>query len=333
MNKLRATVLGAMVWMIAQTLWAAPVSGLYQVREPLAGSGEAAREEAFGKAFETLVQRLTGNQTAARSGVLASWLSHPQDLALGYNYQDDELQVNFDPAAVMQVLREAQAPVWGTDRPVLLLWWVDRTLHGRQLLGDGQNRAMNLQQAALHRGLPVRFPLADLAEQMQADESDQLVAEERWQELLQRYAGDALVLVEVSDDADNMTGSWQLLGGNQPLSGTVSGDGLLETADQLFTALARELAAQYAVVPGQGDSLQVRVQGLDFDAMLAAEQALEVFQAKLLALQTDQAVWQVVALPEQLRSQLGMYQFRELVRDTFEPSAGDDMADEMVFSR
>ena len=159
--------------------------------------------------------------------------------------------------------------------------------------------------------MPVRFPLADLSEQVRADHGWNSTNEVQLQELLQRYAGDALLVVETQEAADGITGSWQLLGSSLQLKGSLAGDNPVDAADGLFQQLAKELAREYAVVPGQGERLQVRLQGLDLDGLLAAEKALQVFDGQLVSLQGDQAVWQVTALPEQLRSQLALYQFRE----------------------
>lgn len=322
MKQLQATLLGGIILLATQAVWAAPVSGLYQVREPLAQAGDDARAEAFSRAFVTLMQRLTGSADNAHNRALAAQLASPQDLALGYTYQEDELQVSFDPASVMQALRDAKIPVWGNDRPVLLLWWVQEGLQGRQLLGDGQNRSLNLQQAALHRGLPARFPLADLSEQVRADQGWDSTDEQQWQELLQRYGGDALLVVNAQEAAEGISGNWQLLGSSHKLSGKLSGDNAVAAADALFRQLAADMAQEYAVVPGQGDHIRVRLQGLDLDGMLAAEKALQVFDGKLVSLQGNQAIWQLTALPEQLRSQLALYQFREL------PQYQDDEQDE-----
>lgn len=329
MKQLRATILGAITLLAAQAALAAPVSGLYQVREPLANVTEEAKSEAFSRAFVTLMQRLTGTADSVNNGTLAAQMANPKNLALGYTYQEDELQVSFDPASVMQVLREAQVPVWGSDRPVLLLWWVQEGLQGRQLLGDGQNRSLNLQQAGLHRGLPIRFPLADLSEQVQADQSFSNTAEQV-PELLKRYGADRLLVVESKDDASGISGSWQLLDNDKNLTGNLAGSDPLAAADEMFQTLAQALARDYAIVPGQGDAVLVRLQGLDLESMLDAERALQVFDGRLLSLDGDEAVWQVTALTEQLRSQLALYQFRQL------PAADDDepaAVSELVFVR
>lgn len=322
MKQLLAAFLGGTLLLAVHAAPAAPVAGLYQVREPLVQEADGGREETFSRAFATLLQRLTGSADSAQKAALAAYVAKPQSLALGYTYQEDELQVSFDPTSVMRVLREAEMPVWGSERPVILLWWVQEGLHGRQLLGDGQNRSLNLQQAALHRGLPTRFPLADLSEQVRADQGWLATDEGQLAELLQRYGGDALLVAETRETADGLTGSWELLGSALKLKGSLTGDNAIMAADQMFQQLAQEMAREYAVVPGLGESLQVRLQRLDLDGMLAAEKALQVFDGKLVFLQGDQAVWQIVALPEQVRSQLALYGFRELT------SSGAAIADE-----
>lgn len=328
MRTFRTTVLGGLLLLLAQGALAAPVAGLYQVREPLAADTEECRNEAFGRAFATLVQRMTGRAGDAQAAGLAAVAQAPQNLALGYAFQEDELQVSFDAASVLQALREAGLPVWGSDRPVMLMWWVQEGLHGKNLLGEGNNRSLNLQQAALNRGLPARFPLADLNELMQADKGWDDAAQV--QTMLQGYAADVLLVVESHEQEGAISGSWQLLGTEKTQTGTLAGDSLVEAADGMFLQLAAALAEDYAVLPGQGSKLRVRLQGLDIDGMLAAEKALQVFGAELVYLQGETGVWDVTALPEQLRSQLGLYQFREQPQFDDEP---EQAGVELVFVR
>jgi hypothetical protein len=333
-KQLRATLLGGIVFLVAQLAWAAEVTGLYQVREPLAGSTEEAREQAFGQAFTTLLQRLTGSAGSAQNPALAAARSRPQDLALGFTYLDNELRVSFDPGSVMQVLRDAQVPLWGQERPVLLLWWAEDGLHGRQLLGDGHPHTLELRQAAQHRGLPVRFPLGDLNEQVQADSGWSGTGQSGLEELLQRYGADALLAVEARNDAGMISGSWQLLGTSLNQEGRLQGQEVPVVADSMFQSLAQAMAREYAIVPGQGDLLQVRLQNLELDSMVAAEKALQVFDGRLVKLQDDQAVWQVTALPDQLRSQLALYKFREVPASwQAEPADAGNRPQELIFVR
>ena len=72
---------------------AAPVAGLYQVREAVADQQPESRDAAMQKALQTLVQRLTGDAKAAQSSALESLRKDPQQIVSQYGYEDDVLVV------------------------------------------------------------------------------------------------------------------------------------------------------------------------------------------------------------------------------------------------
>ena len=53
--------------------------------------------------------------------------------------------------------------LWGSNRPALLGWWLNDSVDGSSLVGDGQSVAEPLRRAAQHRGLPLRLPLVQIA--------------------------------------------------------------------------------------------------------------------------------------------------------------------------
>jgi hypothetical protein len=65
-------------------------------------------------------------------------------------------------------LHQAGLSLWGANRPAILAWWLNDASDGSSLVGDGQSSAALLHQAAQHRGLPLRLPIADLSEQLLA---------------------------------------------------------------------------------------------------------------------------------------------------------------------
>jgi hypothetical protein len=76
--------------------------------------------------------------------------------------------VDFDPAALSARVAPAGLALWGSNRPSILGWWLNDSVEGSNLVGDGQASAQPLRRAAQHRGLPLRLPLADLQEQLVA---------------------------------------------------------------------------------------------------------------------------------------------------------------------
>lgn len=145
------------------------LTGLYQVREPVTSQSPDERAQATQKALQTLVVRLTGNAKAAQSPALEAIRKDPQQIISQYGYDagpPESLQVDFDPVSTDRALREAGLSLWGTNRPALLGWWLNDSVDGSSLVGDGQSAAEPLRRAAQHRGLPLRLPLADLSEQL-----------------------------------------------------------------------------------------------------------------------------------------------------------------------
>lgn len=313
-------ILGGLVLCLAQVAMATPVNGLYRIVEPLEDDSEQAMQQAMQQSFVSLIQRLTGDAKLVQRAELAVHAENPVTLASGYNYQNGHLQIEFDQAAVTGLLRDAGIALWGSDRPQSLVWWKQDGLQGLHLLGDGQTRAQQLTQVAMHRGLPLRFPLADLSEQVSGDEGLEAVYVS---ELMQRYATETLLEVSVVPlTTGALRANWRLHGLAEPLSGRTEGDTLEALGDALFSRLARNMAGRYAVVPGQGVNLEVRIKQPDSGSLQAAERILKAFGGRLLRLSPGEAVWTVTALPEQLRSQMQLQQFVEQYADEEAPVDG-----------
>lgn len=89
------------------------VSGLYQVREPVASQQPADRDQALNRALETLVIRLAGDAKALDNPALAEVRKNPQQLISQFGYEGQSLLVDFDPVTTERTLRQAGVPLWG----------------------------------------------------------------------------------------------------------------------------------------------------------------------------------------------------------------------------
>lgn len=145
------------------------VDNLYQVREPVTSQQPDERNAALKRALQVLAGRLTGNPQAGQTPALASALAAPESLISQYGYDagpPEVLVVNFDPAATERALGQAGLSVWGANRPVVMIWWLNDADSGATLVGDGQPASTGVQRGAQRAGLPIRLPLADLNEQL-----------------------------------------------------------------------------------------------------------------------------------------------------------------------
>ncbi|AMR67864.1 DUF2066 domain-containing protein [Aquipseudomonas alcaligenes] len=302
---------------------AAPVSGLYQVREAVTSQQPEERSAALNRALETLVLRLTGDAKALQSPALEGVRQDPQQLVSQYVYEGETLVVDFDPLTTENKLRQAGLPLWGANRPAILTWWLNSSAEGASLVGDGQEAAAPLQQAAQHRGLPVRLPLADLQEQLAATpESLGATQPDALREPSERYAADALLAVQAREDGGQWQAEWRLWLGDAREQGKAQGADQQALADAVLLAVSERLAPRFLVKPGAASALTLEVQGANLGRFAELERLLEPFAARLLRASGDLLVWQVNASAEQLRAQLALAGLQEVPADAAPLDAG-----------
>ncbi|NIF16634.1 DUF2066 domain-containing protein [Pantoea sp. Cy-639] len=311
-NLLAAGCLAA-VCTVAQ---AEAVSGLYQVREPLEGQGGEARAQATAKALDTLVLRLTGEPKALQSPALAALRKDPQQIINQVGSEagpPESVLVEFDPGSTERALRQAGLALWGSNRPSILGWWLNDSVDGSSLIGDGQTSAEPLRRAAQHRGLPLRLPLADLQEQLVATASTLEGTDPApLREASERYGANALLAVHAHEADGKWQGKWQLWLGDQREQGNAEGADQAALADAVMLAVSNRLAPRYVTRPGASSDLQVQVQGMNLAHYAELGRVLEPYGARLLMADGATLTYAVSGNREQLRAQLGLARLQEL---------------------
>lgn len=301
---------------VALPTFAAPVSDLYQVREAVSSQQPEERAAALNRALDTLVLRLTGKTDAAQSPALAALRNDPQQIVSQFSYEGEVLQVDFDPLSTERSLRQAGLALWGANRPSILLWWLSDASDGSRLLGDGQEAAAPFMQAAQHRGLPLRLPLADLAEQLLAVPenltSNQPAA---LSEASERYAADALLAVLAREANGQWQAEWRLWLGDEREQGTVKGADQGALADAILREVSQRLAPRFIVAAGAATGLTVEVRGVDLAGYAELQRILEPFAAQLRTVQGDTLTFSVNANADQLRAQLSLARLQEVPAD------------------
>ena len=323
--------------LISATAMAENVPGLYQVREPVSGQGAEARTAATGKALDTLVLRLTGDPRAAQSPALAELRKDPQQIINQVGSEagpPESVVVEFDPGSTERALRKAGLALWGSNRPSILGWWLNDSVEGSSLVGDGQASAQPLRRAAQHRGLPLRLPLADLQEQLVAD-AKQIESSDPapLREAAKRYGADALLAVHAQEADGKWQGKWQLWLGDQREQGTAEGADPAALADAVMLAVSSRLAPRYVTRPGASSQLQVQVQGMNLQRYAELARVLEPYGPRLQMAEGTTLTYAVTANREQLRAQLGLAKLQELPAEqaaaapaTPAPAAGQEPA-------
>ena len=292
------------------------VANLYQVQEPVTSQTPEDRTQAIQHALETLVLRLTGDAKAINNPGLAAVRGDTQQIISQYGYDagpPQTLQVDFDPVSTDKALRGAGLAMWGNNRPVILGWWLNDTVDGTSLIGDGQSAADPLRRAARHRGLPLRLPLADLSEQLVGTAKNLEGTDPApLQGASERYGADALLAVHASQNGEKWQAKWRLWLGGQKEQGSSEGVDQAALSDAVMLAVAQRLAPRYVAKPGVAGDLSVEVGGMTLDHYAEMGRLLEAFGGQVKAVNGDSVTYKVTASADQIRAQMALAKLQEV---------------------
>lgn len=253
--------LTALSWMIAPSASAVPVDELYDARVPVADQSDAERERALREALAQVIRRVTGDRTVHAWADTTPLLNRAGQLVLRYGYESVPdadgnepaliLTARFDGRSLERALLEAGLPVWGSDRPMHLLWIALAGPAGGELLGqeDAADQLAPLLAAARDRGLPVMLPLLDLEDRAQLRPED--LRDARTDRILTasaRYGAGQIVTAWLERAGGIWAGYWTLLDATGPVDAwTVRDTDLARVLDEGLQMLADRQAARLAV--------------------------------------------------------------------------------------
>jgi hypothetical protein len=174
--KLRWTVL--FLAFVALPVWAVEVASLYSAQVTLDQEEADPRAHAYEMALADVLLRVSGSELSMDAEMVELLFPNPASYVVQFRPgADDTLWVSFDGDAIQNTLRQAGQTVWGSDRPLTLIWLaVDWGQGEREIIAADDpvrsrdearsiDRNRLLRQRVLdiaeRRGLPVAFPLLD----------------------------------------------------------------------------------------------------------------------------------------------------------------------------
>ena len=286
------------------------VDNLYQVREPVTSQQPDERNAALKRAFQVLAVRLTGDPQAGQNPGLASALAAPEALITQYGYDagpPEVLVVNFDPAAAERALGQAGLSVWGANRPVVMVWWLNDADSGASLVGDGQPASAAVQRGAQRAGLPIRLPLADLSEQLAGtaaniDASDPTAL----RQASERYGANALLAVHAKSQGSGWQAQWRLWNGGAAEQGSSQAADQDALAAAVLQDVGARLSKKFVSRPGTTQPLTLVADNSNFERYAQLQKVLEPLSSRLVKVEGTQLTYDLTANPDQLQAQLGL---------------------------
>jgi len=148
------------------------VSGLYEAEVPVSDKSAASRKKNMAAVLRTVLIKLTGDrQVPSRNGV-TELLFNADQYAQQFEYRIKEkdgtqqlyLWARFNETSLLNVLRDASIPEWGSERPSTLVWLAVDDAIGRRLSGlsDISGYVGKMEVQAKNRGIVLVHPLLDL---------------------------------------------------------------------------------------------------------------------------------------------------------------------------
>lgn len=258
---------------------AVPVKDLYRasIELPATDSEEQMLNDAFAQAVQQVLVRVCGDQAAITGDVLAeaqkaapTWVAQHSVVSLsdllpsnGGLVAGKQVNVVFYHESIDQFLSKHGLPVWGDNRPSVLIWAVDEKNGQRVLSGaKAPSELLNdIASSAAKAGVPVYAPLVDSVDSSVISSSDVWgFFEDTIKAASERYQTDAVAALRVSQYADSVSGSLLVMVGKESTRFSLSGSNLQELVDQASADLAKTLSARYAAVRSNASQSRLKVQ-------------------------------------------------------------------------
>ena len=262
--------------------FAVNVSDLYRISVAVDDQSEESRKLGVQWAFQQLLIKVSGYQEVLENPALVEASNNAFRYMQGFSYHQDSvdnqiyLQAWFSKALLIPLMRRAEAPIWGENRPLLLNWLAvtssgSKTASGAVVFESNVNGSASgsvadesgrlliseqalewktrLGRAFSERGLPVLWPMNDLEDQAA------LPLNQLWWLLADpivkasvRYQADAVLAGKLNQSA---AGIWQYEGilfrGEQRLSILTEGDTPLAALTNVSTKVGRFFADKFAI--------------------------------------------------------------------------------------
>jgi uncharacterized protein len=276
MNRLIGLILSVLLLFAAGFAYAVKVDSLYKAEVPVTSQSKEEQSRAIQVALLQVLTKVSGNNPILKNPDIKSRLGDPQKLVQQIGYTTPSLlNIDFDSAGVNDLLRGLNIPIWSQNRPLIIIWIDRETLgHPTEVINsDPSNEVVALlKQNADQRGLPIIFPLMDIADLNQVSPSDVSAMNiPKLTTASKRYAGEGILIGRIIQGANGLVTEWKLVLGNNQWNWNLSAKTLNDIVPTLVENITNTLAARFAVTTTNAvqAELTLKVSGVTQEGDLA----------------------------------------------------------------
>ena len=255
------------------------VTGLYQQSVAVENESVAERNRAYQVAFEQMILKVTGDQrwleharirtAAGNAGDYVQAFAYTTQAAAGPIAGQRFIEVQFSAQRINQLLAAENIPVWGSNRPSVLVWMVLQEAGGRRnLLGPETNPEIIefMRRFGAKRGLPIIFPVLDIEDRRNLS-TDAIWAQDELaiKAASNRYDPDSILAGRLLFTATGeLVGLWQFLFMDEAEVFDGFDSDLESYLEQPLSRITSHLSGYFALVPGgqSKQSVRLRVDGI-----------------------------------------------------------------------
>jgi hypothetical protein len=277
------------------------VHHLYEAEFPVEGQSREERTNVIREALKVVLARISGRDSASLLAMDKVLIPNPSSLVQQFRYRHfnpdevipaapvgakpytQKLWLRFTEKAISQLLVEQGLPIWGKSRPSTLLWLVVDDQKQRILIGNNTPDLSRtfIEQEAEKRGLPIRLPLLDLADQSKVQITDVWGNfEDTILSASERYQTEAILVGRIYLSFGNTWNTrWTLYMGGQRQDWEFANTTNLQDAVKLgIDKTGEALSLRFAQLKDVGETNTVLVQVKNITNLKTYEQAINYLQ-------------------------------------------------------
>ena len=245
-------------WLL--TAEAVVVPDFYQINLPVTSETEAVSEKQLllNRSLQALILKMTAQQEMLRVEPIIAALEHPERFVKTYRFVAQPVptfQVLYDANLIEALFKAAQLPVWGKNRPLILVWClVKKTPQSDFEIDNNPEWATELDMLSRKWGLPLVMPTLDLEEVSQVRSQDIMTGNfSLLNQVAERYGAEVNLVIRLEEHHESSVWAahWQLLVGDQKILWQQSAKTEKIILDQGVETVARNLQKRYAVTLNQ----------------------------------------------------------------------------------